>query len=212
MPAHGHRSRSRREGGAGEAVDARTLSFLLARSLAEKKEEEETKAVRLEGGGVAPGVLGARSGALRVKEEEEKEEEEEGSQNLFLFWRRSSSTMSVVCPWAGYADSVLTQCSLRLSAGLSCQASWTGLDRNDSIHCARRRLRQWRVQGSFCWYDTPRDVVLSVVVRPMMISIMANQRDSYVARFWWTCLLCRCSVVQTAENLGFSAVAVHQSR
>ena len=58
-------------GAAGEAVDARTLRFLLAWSLAEKNEEEE--------GGVAPGILGARSGAPRVQEEEEEEEEASSS-------------------------------------------------------------------------------------------------------------------------------------
>ena len=52
-------------GAAGEAVDDRTLRFLLARSLAEKEEEEQRKA-QVEG--VAPGVLGACSGAPRVQE------------------------------------------------------------------------------------------------------------------------------------------------
>ena len=66
-----------------------------------------------------------------------------------------------------------------------------GMDQNDSIHGACRRLRQWHVQGSFCWYFTPRAVVPVVVYRPQMLRIMAgmNQRDSSLATFWWTCLL-----------------------
>ena len=35
-----------------------------------------------------------------------------------------------------------------------------GMDQNDSIHCARRRPRQWLVQGSFCVYFAPRAVFL----------------------------------------------------
>ena len=81
-------------GSAGEPVDARTLRFLLDRSLAE---EEEEGGVRQAGGGVPPGVLGACSGAPRIQEEEEEEEEKEASQNLFLFRPPSSSTTAVVC-------------------------------------------------------------------------------------------------------------------
>ena len=87
-------------GAAGEAVDARTLSFLLARSLAEKEEEKgagegEEGGVCPAGGGVAPGVLGARSGAPWVEEEEEEEEADASDLLLPLSLPRSSSTTAV---------------------------------------------------------------------------------------------------------------------
>ena len=50
---------------------------------------------------------------------------------------------------------------------------------------------QWHVQGSFCWYFCTSRWVPPVVLKPTMPRIMAgmNQRDSYVATFWRTCLL-----------------------
>ena len=61
-----------------------------------------------------------------------------------------------------------------------------------TVFCARRRLRQWHLLA--------RAVFPVVVDRPAMLGIMAgmHQRDSYVA-----------SLVQTAENCGFFAVAAH---
>ena len=89
------------------------------------------------------------------------------------------------------------------------------MDQKDSIPrvwCAHRRLWQWHVHRWFCRYFCPRAVVLSVVVRPKKLGIMAsmNQKDRYVARLLFTRPLCATTgAVGFDENCGFSAVAAH---
>ena len=72
-----------------------------------------------------------------------------------------------------------------------------GMDQDDSFLRARRRLWQWQMLG---WFGNTSRCVPPVVVRPMAGT---NQMDSYVAKFWRTCLLCSTQVlvVQTAETL-----------
>ena len=57
-----------------------------------------------------------------------------------------------------------------------------GMDQNDSILCARRRLRLWHMQS---W--------VFLVLHPLMLGIMAgmNQKDSCVARWPSSSLSCR---------------------
>ena len=106
---------------AGEAFDARTLRFLLARSL--------------------PGVLGARSGALWVKEEEETEEKGRAHRRLQQWyvhgWLRWFCAFAVSLSFIGRP----------LLPGIL-----DGMDQYDSFLLARRRPRHWLMPGWFCWY------------------------------------------------------------
>ena len=79
---------------------------------------------------------------------------------------------------AGFAGGDIYTISLPLlSAGPGCLASW-------SLWTRWAVLRfLWHMQGSFCWYFTPRAVMLRIMAG-------MNQRDSNVAKFWRTLLLC----------------------
>ena len=103
---------------------------------------------------------------------------------LFVFAAKSAalvSTTALVC-LAGFYWRRRT--SRYVSFCFRCAFSW-----------------QWHVQGWYACDNAPRAVFTSLVGRPMMLGIMAgmNQKDS-----------CPRPFVQTAENCGVSAVAVHR--
>ena len=79
--------------------------------------------------------------------EEEEEEEASSDVRTFLFSPRSLSTGGGMLQ-AGFLQ--FTLCFLLTLAGLSCWASWSVWTRM-SFHLACRRLRQWHLQGWFCW-------------------------------------------------------------
>ena len=122
------------------------------------------------------------SGSLRRSKKRKKKKLPRGGRAH----RRQRQWLSM----AGFAVLVnLTLYSLRLSAGLSCWASWTVMDQNDSTHGA---LVVDSGSG-ICQAGSagfPHAVSLYVVVRPKMLRIMAgmNQMDSYaVGWFCWYC-------------------------
>ena len=82
---------------------------------------------------------------------------------------RSPSTFAVACAWLVVLVTLHpTLCSLRLSTGLLCQASWLVLwkwPRSSS-------LRQWHVCCWFAGVDAIRAVFLLMVGRPVMPGIM----------------------------------------
>ena len=131
----------------GDAVDARTLRFLVARSLAEKKEEEEEQ--------------GKAEFAQQVEElrQEEKEEKEEDSPILFLLWPRSSSTTAVVCSWlVTLVQFSAFAVSLSFVGRSVLPGIMDGMDQYNSFHLARRRPRHWLMLGWFFWNFTSRCV------------------------------------------------------
>ena len=102
--------------------DARTLSFLLARSLAEKEQEEEER--KAEFARMVAELRQASSacarefwGSKRKREKRRKKKTPRTSSSCGRAHRRQRQ-------WYVHG-SVLTQRPLRLSAGPGCQASWT---------------------------------------------------------------------------------------
>ena len=85
----------------------------------------------------------------------------------------------------------------------------------EGLYCAFR-CWQWHVQGSFCWYFTPRAVFLLPFLGPYAMHHGRYGPDRQLRGEILADMPVvhdhRCSVVQTAENCGFSAVAVHQGR
>ena len=165
-------------GAAGEAVDARTLSFLLVWSLAQKVEEEEKRKAEaarqveeLRQTSLACGSsMGQRGGGKRG----ERRRLPEPLPLVASLIVDNSSGMFM----ADYAGPVPLQCPLRLSAGLCCQASWT----------LCKACFAGILHLALCSFRGP----CRQARRQLCIMAGLDQRDSYVA-----------SMVQTAENLIF---------
>ena len=134
-----------------QAIDGAALSLLLQQG----GEAAEGEGVV----GEAPRQGRCRTcGVARVlfvlRREEEEEEEEAPSSNLLY----GDPRFCVRVGWFAGVTMLFTQCSLWSSTGPRCSASWPlG---TEGLLCARRRFWQWHVQGSFCWYFTPRAVFL----------------------------------------------------
>ena len=120
------------------------------RAVACREEGEGGGAEEGGGGGVAPGVLGARSGAPRFQEEEKEEEEEVDASDLLSLssWPRSSKTAAVACVQSGFPGHVPLLAVFPLVVDRpEMLGIMAGLVQKDSY----APLWQWHVQGWFCW-------------------------------------------------------------
>ena len=161
-------------GSAGEAVDGAALAFLTSRALAAQKEEKAQKQAQVR----------------KLEEERRRQRRQALVQEIdapelrcfplsFVCWTRLLLPPSrgekvegeeeeknifgrvVVLVFDNDSGMLLAgfQCSLLVLAGPSC---WTPSPvwSRKSVFFARRRLRQWHVQGWFCGYFAPRAVFL----------------------------------------------------
>ena len=130
-------------GSAGEAVDDRSLRFLLGRSLAEKEEEEEEEKRRKEKVEFCQASL-ARARELygskrKRKKRRKRRTPQTSSRSLHGGARRQKRQWHVS---GSPGDVLLVLCSLRSSTGLRCLASWPIWTRRTvAVACSR-----------YCWF------------------------------------------------------------